>query len=705
MRSEIFWKVLITLLAFSALLIIVKSFSDLGSVELGLFERWFGVIIYGILTLVWTAIFVYFASERRRSRRGAPAYAAILVVLIIDALKTLLESLYFGLYSAGYSSGALPDRLRFILLVPATSAIPGVVNIIAAIVVLWFIKGEAFEKMYLTEKGKYDLERESLRLSLLSQVAGAISSSPDATAMLEEVVRIIREHLGCDIAYASLFSPDLKEAEIVAAEGTDAVGDRISLEGHPIGLLLKEDGSVVVGDLAKAGFHTDDASPVRSGFYVSLRLRGEVKGALAVESREINGVVADYAAVLETAARYVSEGMEKFQLWDELNGAYRDVEESRNYLISILSNMEERVSVIDKDYTIRFLNKRIMDETGTKIGEKCYRAFEGRDAPCGRNCSVDEIISKGKSGFEYIFQDDTGGPYHGHWYKVIARPLRNPDGSVSVIEVMRDITEEKRSEEALKKANEEIAAANRNLEKALQELKMTQEQLLQSEKMVALGRLISGVAHEINNPLTAVVGYSQLLLMESKDDRIKERLRRILEGAQRAAKIVQNLLAFARRSDIERREKLKINEILKGVVNLRDYDLKAKNIALDVDLGPDLPMVEGNFQQLQQVFLNLLLNAEQAITSFRNSGHISVKSSFNQKSSMVRVEVQDDGPGIPKEDIVRIFDPFFTTKEVGAGTGLGLSICYGIIKSHGGSIWVESEPGEGANFIVEIPAA
>ncbi len=705
MRSQLFWKFLITVLSILALFIIIKSFGEVGSVKFGLFESWFSVIIYGIVTLVWAAIFAYFALERRRSRKAAPIYAAVLVVLIIDALKTLLESVYFGLYSAGYPAG-IPVQIGSILSLPVTSAIFGVINVITAIVVLWFIRGGTFEMMYFTERREHDLKKDSLRLSVMNRVAGVIASSSSSDIMFREVVLIIRELLGYDSVYIFTFEPDLEAAEVRASveDGSCPVGSSIPLAGHPAELLLKGDEMVMIDDLAGTGFHVPESPAARSELCVPLRLQGKVAGALIVASESAKGISGDHAAILETASKYVSEAMEKFRLWYELDKTYKDAEENRNYLVSILSNMEERVSVIDKDYTIQFLNKKIIEETGAKVGDKCYSAFEGLDAPCGSDCSVEEIISKGKTGFEYKFQDNTESPYRGHWYKVVARPLRNPDGSISVIEVMRDITEEKESEDALKRANEEIAETNKNLEKTLLELKMTQEQLLHSEKIAALGKLSSGVAHEINNPLTAVVGYSELLLMECKDQEVRRKLQRIREGAQRAAKIVKNLLAFARKSGTEK-EMLNIAEVLKSVADLRNYDLEMKNIALDIDLDPNLPLVKGNFQQLQQVFLNLILNAEQAISSFRDSGHISVKARFDQESFMARIEFHDDGPGVPKEELTKVFDPFFTTKEVGTGTGLGLSICYGIVKDHGGEIHVESESGKGASFILEIPVS
>ncbi len=235
--------------------------------------------------------------------------------------------------------------------------------------------------------------------------------------------------------------------------------------------------------------------------------------------------------------------------------------------------------------------------------------------------------------------------------------------------------------------------------RAYDNLQRTQEQLLQSEKMAAVGQLISGVAHELNNPLTAILGYSQLLAGSSEvTERGSQYVDKLYRQAQRTHRIVQNLLSFARQHKPERLP-VKVNQILEDTLMLREYDLKLNNIQLHREFDPNLPLTSGDAHQLQQVFLNILNNAVDAILDHSDRGEIWVAT--RAEDSTLIVEITDSGPGV--SDPLRIFDPFYTTKAVGKGTGLGLSICYGIVKEHGGNITVRNSPPRGATFAVSLP--
>jgi two-component system NtrC family sensor kinase len=234
---------------------------------------------------------------------------------------------------------------------------------------------------------------------------------------------------------------------------------------------------------------------------------------------------------------------------------------------------------------------------------------------------------------------------------------------------------------------------------AYENLRRTQEQLLHSEKMAAVGQLIAGVAHELNNPLTAILGYSQLLLSSGQmPPQGMEYSDKLYKQAQRTHRIVQNLLSFARQHKPER-VAVQLNQILKDTLALRDYDLRLSNIRVHYDLAPDLPMTGADPHQLQQVFLNIVNNAVDAILEHSSEGELWV--STRSKDDCLIVEFKDSGPGV--KDASRVFDPFYTTKPVGKGTGLGLSICYGIVTEHGGSISVSNVQPSGACFIIELP--
>jgi PAS domain S-box-containing protein len=232
------------------------------------------------------------------------------------------------------------------------------------------------------------------------------------------------------------------------------------------------------------------------------------------------------------------------------------------------------------------------------------------------------------------------------------------------------------------------------------ELKRTQQQLLQAEKLSTIGQVISGVAHELNNPLSVVVGFSQLLMAKHGSGPHARDLERISDAALRSQKVVSNLLSFARATAPERRL-LGVNGILEKTLDLRKYQLRAHGIEVVTEFDPLLPMTLLDFHQMQQVFLNLINNAEHAMTESGRKGLLRVRTCRSE--GWVQVEIEDNGSGMTPEVMERIFDPFFTTKPQGVGTGLGLSVSYGIIKEHGGSISARSQKGVGTTFVIEIP--
>jgi len=231
-----------------------------------------------------------------------------------------------------------------------------------------------------------------------------------------------------------------------------------------------------------------------------------------------------------------------------------------------------------------------------------------------------------------------------------------------------------------------------------------QSKMIQTEKMAALGQLVSGIAHELNNPLTAIMGYAQLLLGHKLLPAQLDDAKKMYQEAERARRIVKNLLYFARENKPER-VRVDLNEIVERTLALRSYELRIENIVVECDLDPDIPPTMGDPYQLQQVVLNLVVNAEQALLEGRGRGKVWIRTHHGAAPAGGRIslEISDDGPGIASEIASRIFDPFFTTKPPGVGTGLGLSIVYGIIHQHGGEVTFESPPGAGAKFTVELP--
>jgi two-component system NtrC family sensor kinase len=234
----------------------------------------------------------------------------------------------------------------------------------------------------------------------------------------------------------------------------------------------------------------------------------------------------------------------------------------------------------------------------------------------------------------------------------------------------------------------------------ISEARQLQLQLAQADKMSSLGRMISGVTHELNNPLTSIMGYAQLLRAAVPEGKVAERADRLESEARRCQKIVKNLLSFARRREVKHGA-VSLNEVVESVLALMGYQMRIDGITVETDLSPDLPAVVGDHHHLQQVLVNLLTNARQAIRSDAQSGRIVVRTGLHEGEAMI--EVEDDGPGIPEAVRPKIFDPFFTTKPDGQGTGLGLALVYGIVRDHGGTIEALKEARDGACFRVTLP--
>ena len=269
------------------------------------------------------------------------------------------------------------------------------------------------------------------------------------------------------------------------------------------------------------------------------------------------------------------------------------------------------------------------------------------------------------------------------WVEVTAHAQPDRGGAIRVEALMRDVSERKRLED---------------------QARDLYHQLLQAEKLAALGQTISGVAHELNNPLATILTWAERLAQRPADDQTKRGLTAILAESERAARIVRNLLTFARKRHTTR-AMVDVNQVIRETLALRSYEQHLSNITIIDALASGLPQVFADPHQMQQVLLNLIINAEQAMIAAHGRGTLILRTWHDPDRGSVVLEVNDDGPGVPDEVQPKIFDPFFTTKEVGKGTGLGLTVAYAIVQEHGGRLTMKSQPGGGASFFIELPVS
>jgi len=271
------------------------------------------------------------------------------------------------------------------------------------------------------------------------------------------------------------------------------------------------------------------------------------------------------------------------------------------------------------------------------------------------------------------------------WVELTARAgTPSPDSTIRIEGLVRDVSEHKKLDD---------------------QTRDIYHQLLQAEKMAALGQTISGVAHELNNPLATIHSWAERLSQKKTlENSVRLGLETILGESERAARIVRNLLTFARKRQTTR-AMVDVNQVVRETLALRAYEQRLTNVTVIDALAAGLPQVFADGHQLQQVLLNLVMNAEQAMLSANGRGVLVVRSWHDAREESVVLEINDDGPGIPDDLQPKIFDPFFTTKEVGKGTGLGLTVAYAIVQEHGGRIRLASNPGSGASFYVELPVS
>lgn len=530
-----------------------------------------------------------------------------------------------------------------------------------------------------------NLQQRVQELTVLYSIGKSVSTLMDLEELLERIVEagvyitraeegflLLRDESTNELYLRAAKNLGEQRAQRLRMPIDDSLAGQVVRTGKPIRI---NQGQVGTALKVKTGFL------VRSIIQVPLTMGQQVIGVLAVDNQQADRVFSENDQYLLSAlAGYAAIAIENARL-------YQHIKQSEERYRDLFANAYDLIFTLDRNLCITTINKAGQQLTGYSLEE-----LQGRSLSSLCPTSSWESV---KSLFVDLLRGETVPPFELEmiridnetiYLEVSARRTRDGQHNGGLHCIARNLTERRRLE----------------------------EQLIQAEKLSAIGQLVAGVAHELNNPLTSISGYSQLLLRDtSLPERVTQDVEHIHTQAERAGRIVQNLLIFAREHKPER-VTVNLNDVLHSTLSLRAYQLRVDNIKVVTDYNKKLPPTIADPYQLQQVFLNLINNAHQAMASRGGPGTLTLRTQLVAPAretgeggtpgpQMLRVTVNDTGVGIPDRELNRIFDPFFTTKPVGQGTGLGLSICFGIVQEHNGRIWAESTVGVGTTVYVDLP--
>ena len=519
----------------------------------------------------------------------------------------------------------------------------------------------------------HESERRRRTAEALAALAAEVSAAEEPEAVLDRVLEQVRLLVRADVPYLHVVAPAEGHLPLVRLPGGQG----------PRRARLDPTGGTGVGDWVLANdrpFRTADylADPrishdrddvvreegIVSALAVPVRLRGRLVGVLGAMRRGPRAFTEEDERVLEQLAAQAAVALGNVWL-------YREVARAKQQWELTVDNLHEGLALVDLDLRILRANRAFAAWTGCRpdalVGRLLEEALPLYATPEGRERLAQ---ARGAAGPRTTTVED---PARGRTLEETLAPVAAAEGiRAGLVVTLRDITEARR-----------LSA-----------------QLSQTEKLASLGEMLAGVAHELNNPLTGVLGFAQLLEAQVTDPAQKDDLRKLANEALRAARLVQHLLRFSRQHPPERRA-TDLNALARAAVELLDGACRSDGIALEADLDPRLPVSWVDPHQLQQVIVNLLTNARQAMSTGRRQGRILVRT--RRAGATIELDVLDAGPGIPPDVLPRIFDPFFTTKAPGEGTGLGLSLCYSVVSAHQGEIWAAGAPGGGTALHVRLP--
>jgi two-component system NtrC family sensor kinase len=536
-----------------------------------------------------------------------------------------------------------------------------------------------------TKQLEKQLQRQSQQMGALNRVGQLVAATLETQDVLSTAVEGTDAIFGIEFAVALMLEGGkLRYQQLHGKNGPIPVETLapISVDQGITGAVFAQRSALFLNqptsdDRFQPQYDAPLGLDVRSIMVAPLVVRDRSVGILsAINKREglFNDVELDIFASLAIS---VSEAIENAWLFQRIRMRQQELLENRNTLQALIDGIPHPIYTIQDNWQLVAVNKSKRDELDGEPEEleqhACYEMFFQRESPCD-HCAV--AITLDKKEDQHWTVNWTGPDHLPREWDVNAYPIPSKQASSArAVIVWQDRTEERRLENSL----------------------------LQAGKLAAIGRLAAGVAHEINNPLTAVNANAQLLEMAiPEEDEKRESVELIARAGERAAKVVRGLLDFARQEHYIF-EAADINITLQQALDLVEYQLQAANIKVEFDLAEDLPLVTASREHMKSVWVNLLVNARDAVQELTDGRTIGMTTRLDVSSDHVQVFIRDNGKGMSPAEAEHIFEPFYTTKDPGKGTGLGLATCHRIIEQHGGEISVFSQPGEGTTFIVRLP--
>lgn len=553
------------------------------------------------------------------------------------------------------------------------------------------------------ERRRSSIERRRLtwELALLNEVAEIVASSLDIDAVLKRAVDRVAAAFDSKWAYVRLIPVDGGAPVARAASGVDPrvlddvyrdkpmrlPSDHVFETGTPIRIDATNRSEYASRITTDNEWKCTISVPIAAG--------EQLLGVITLVSAERETFTDEDERIIVTIGRQFGVAVANAQLYQRVHRA--KVEWERTF-----DAISDPIAVFDAECRTMRTNAAMATLRGWRITETQGRtcAETGLCGSDGPECMVSRALNDGQRHAGEVVTADQ---------RIFAVTTLPVPGAKAVVLFAKEVTEERQQARRLRNLSAELTTTNSELTVTVGRLQATQAQLVQSEKLSAIGQLVAGVAHELNNPLTSVIGYAQLVQeaigqhpeLSVIADGLLEDIARVLSESDRAARIVRNLLTFARRQTSSRNS-TDLADLCRRVLALRTYDHQVRRIEVDVRLPAGLPAVYVDDAQIQQALLNLVLNAEQAVKDMPMP-LLTLTAQAEPDASAVLLRLSDNGHGIDPENLPRVFDPFFTTREVGEGTGLGLSIVYGIVRDHGGQIWVDSVDGQ-TTFSIRLPA-